>query len=113
MLRIVRDFAAADKPIASICHGQLILAAAGVLKGKRCTAYPAVKPVVELAGGVWQEPNPISAGFHDGKLITGAAWPGHPEFVRLLLQALGAKIEGADKKILLILGVSTTGSCFW
>ena len=42
VLEIVRHFAAADKPIAAICHGAQVLAAAGVLKGKHCSAYPAV-----------------------------------------------------------------------
>eukprot|EP00897_Mesotaenium_endlicherianum_P010223 jgi/Mesen1/9229/ME000595S08638 len=104
VLTLVRAFAAADKPIASICHGQLILAAAGVLKGKKCTAYPAVKPAVQLAGANWQDPEPITVCFRDGNLITGAAWPAHPQFLQLLLEALGATVENGDKKILMILG---------
>ena len=43
ILDIVREFHAAKKPIAAICHGPQILVAAGVLKGSTCTAYPAVK----------------------------------------------------------------------
>ena len=41
VLDIVRDFDKSKKPIAAICHGLQILAAAGVLKGRSCTAYPA------------------------------------------------------------------------
>src|SRR3990172_2624079 len=44
VLAIVRAFAAAEKPIAAICHGLQILAAAGVVGGRTCQAYPAVKP---------------------------------------------------------------------
>ncbi|CAI5948688.1 unnamed protein product, partial [Closterium sp. NIES-65] len=103
---LVRDFHAARKPIASICHGQLVLAAADVLKGSKCTAYPAVKPVVELAGGQWVDADPISACLFDDQhnLITGAAWPGHPEFLSLLLLALGAKVHGSDKRVLMLAG---------
>ncbi len=50
VLSVVRHFAENNKPIASICHGQQVLAAAGVLKGKSCTAYPAIKPEVVRAG---------------------------------------------------------------
>ena len=51
VLALVREFQESGKPIAAICHGLQLLAAAGVLKGKRCTAYPACSPEVRLAGG--------------------------------------------------------------
>src|SRR5262249_33204699 len=44
VLAITRHFAEAKKPIAAICHGLQLLAAAGVLKGRSCTAYPACGP---------------------------------------------------------------------
>src|SRR5690349_19071886 len=53
VLRLVRHFAEAGKPIAAICHGAQLLTAAGVLEGRRCTAYPAVGPEVKRAGGKW------------------------------------------------------------
>ncbi|CAI6004096.1 unnamed protein product [Closterium sp. NIES-64] len=93
VLEVVRQFHAARKPIASVCHGQQILAAAGVLKVRHAVhAYPAVKPTVVLAGGEWQEPDPISRCFQDGHLITGAAWPAHPELISLLMAALGTTV---------------------
>jgi protease I len=49
----VRHFAAANQPIAAICHAAQLLTAAGVLEGKRCTAYPALKPDVVKAGAQW------------------------------------------------------------
>eukprot|EP01018_Ginkgo_biloba_P030878 Gb_11208 [translate_table: standard] len=104
VLKLVKQFSDSNKPIASICHGQLILAAAGVLKEKMCTAYPAVKPVVIAAGGIWKEPDPMSACFRDGNLITAAAWPGHPEFISLFVQALGAKVSGSGKHVLCLCG---------
>lgn len=94
VLDIVRSFAKGNKPIASICHGQQVLAAAGVLEGKRCTAYPAVKPDVISAGASWGEVNEtFSNAYVDGNLVTAAAWPGHPEWMRKFLELLGTRIE--------------------
>uniref|UniRef100_A0A7S2XYF7 DJ-1/PfpI domain-containing protein n=1 Tax=Fibrocapsa japonica TaxID=94617 RepID=A0A7S2XYF7_9STRA len=105
VLSLVRSFFEADKPVASICHGQLILAAAGVIEGKRCTAYPALKPAVLDASAQWVAPDPISMAVTDGKLVTSAAWPAHPEFVKQFAAALGATVEGAQgKKVLMLCG---------
>jgi protease I len=94
VLEIVRHFAAAGKPLASICHGQQILAAAGVLDGRRATAYPAVKPELVRAGGTWCDVNETySNAVVDGPLVTAAAWPGHPAWIRSFLEVLGTKIE--------------------
>ncbi|HYN79684.1 MAG TPA: DJ-1/PfpI family protein [Lamprocystis sp. (in: g-proteobacteria)] len=94
VIEIVRHFAAGNKPIAAICHGQQILAAAGVLDGKRCTAYPAVRPEVEGAGGIWCEANDTASNaYTDGHLVTAPAWPAHPEWIRKFLEVLGTRIE--------------------
>ena len=50
VIEIVRQFAAAEKPIAAVCHGAQLLAAADVIRGKRISAYPACAPEVRLAG---------------------------------------------------------------
>jgi len=94
VIEIVQEFANADKPIAAVCHGQQVLVTAGVIAGKVCTAYPAVKPDVEKAGATWGEVNEtFSNAYTDGKLVTAAAWPGHPEWMRKFLEVLGSKIE--------------------
>jgi protease I len=92
VLKIVRHFAAADKPIAAICHGAQVLAAAGVLRGKQCSAYPAVGPDVTNAGGTYVA-IPVDKAHVDGKLVTAPAWPAHPEWLAKLLQVLGAQIK--------------------
>jgi len=93
IIAIVRHFAETDKPIASICHGQQVLVAAGVLEGKLCTAYPAVKPDVVGAGATWGEVNEtFTNAYVDGNLVTAAAWPAHPEWMRKFLELLGSKI---------------------
>ncbi|MGC8873269.1 MAG: DJ-1/PfpI family protein [Chloroflexia bacterium] len=94
VLEIVRHFAQAGKPIASICHGQQVLVAAGVVEGKLCTAYPAVKPDLVRAGARWAEVNEtFSNAYVDGNLVTAPAWPAHPEWMRKFLDLLGTRIE--------------------
>ncbi|MQM04264.1 hypothetical protein Taro_037070 [Colocasia esculenta] len=100
----VRKFSDSAKPIASICHGQLILAAADVVKDRKCTAYPPVKPVLVAAGAHWIEADMMDKCVKDGNLITGATYDGHPEFIRLFVEALGGTIQGADKRILFLCG---------
>jgi protease I len=93
VIAIVRHFAQNNKPIAAICHGPQILAASGVIKDKLCTAYPAVKPEVVRAGAKWGEVNEgASNAYIDGNLVTAAAWPGHPEWMRAFLDLLGTRI---------------------
>ncbi len=94
VLEIVRHFAQTGKPIASICHGQQVLAAAGVVEGRLCTAYPAVKPELVRAGARWAEVNAtFSNAVVEGNLVTAPAWPAHPEWMRKFLEVLGSRIE--------------------
>ena len=87
VLKLVRYFAEAGKPIAALCHGPQILAAAGVIKGKRLNAYPACQPDVELAGGTFV-PLEITSAIADGKLVTGPAWPANPAWLAKFLEVL-------------------------
>lgn len=94
VLDIVRHFAKENKPIAAICHGPQILAAAGVLKDRNVIAYPAVGPECQVAGAKFGE---VSAGadnaLTDKNLVTAPAWPAHPEWIKQFLKVLGTKIE--------------------
>jgi protease I len=91
VLEIVKHFFTANKPVASICHGAQILAAAKVLGGRRCSAYPACRPEVELAGGNYAE-IAIDGAVTDGNLVTAPAWPAHPAWLSQFLQVLGTRI---------------------
>ncbi len=94
VLDIVRHFSQANKPVAAICHGLQVLTAAGVVEGKLCTAYPAVKPDLIQAGAKWGEVNAtFSNAYVDGNLVTGPAWPAHPEWMRKFVELLGTKID--------------------
>jgi len=91
VIEIVRHFSQADKPIAAICHGAQVLAAANVLAGKSCSCYPAVSPDVGTAGGQYVE-IPMDQAHVDGNLVTAPAWPAHPAWLAALLKVLGTKI---------------------
>ncbi len=92
VLEVTRHFFDQDKPVAALCHGLQILAAAGVLEGRKATAYPAVGPEVTLAGGDYQD-IPVDEAVTDGNLVTSPAWPGHPDWLRQFLRVLGTRVE--------------------
>jgi protease I len=92
VLDMVRHFSEAGKPIAAICHGAQVLAAADVLLEKACSAYPAVGPDVTRAGGEYVD-IPVDEAHVDGNLVTAPAWPAHPDWLAKFLGVLGTKIE--------------------
>src|SRR5690606_29446433 len=91
VIRAVRHFFDADKPVAAICHGAQVLTAADVVKGRRVSAYPAVGPEVRLAGGEYVDVPRDQAGT-DGNLFTAPAWPAHPAWIAQSLEVRGARI---------------------
>ncbi|WP_288383348.1 DJ-1/PfpI family protein [uncultured Acinetobacter sp.] len=92
VIAIVQAFDQAKKPIAAVCHGAQILAAADVLKGKTCSAYPACAAEVKLAGGTFADIS-VTDAVTDGHLITAPAWPAHPEWLAQFIKALGATVQ--------------------
>jgi len=92
VLEVVRHFAASGKPIAAICHGPQILAAAKVITGRRISAYPACSPEVELAGATYAAID-VDDAVTDGNFVTAPAWPAHPAWIAQFLAVLGTKIE--------------------
>ena len=94
VLEIVRHFFAQNKPVAAICHGAQILAAANVLKGRTCSAYPACRPEVELAGGTYAD-IAIDGAVTDGNLVSAPAWPAHPAWLAQFFAVLGTSISHA------------------
>lgn len=92
VLQIVRHFFEANKPVAAICHGAQILAAAGVLEGRECSAYPACAPEVTRAGGKYMNIDVAAAHVH-GNLVSAPAWPAHGPFVAEFVKLLGTRIE--------------------
>src|SRR5206468_2640342 len=92
VLEVVRHFAHDNKPIAAICHGAQLLAAAKVIDGRRISAYPACSPEVELAGGTYVA-IAVDAAITDGNFVTAPAWPAHPAWIAQFLTVLGTRID--------------------
>ncbi|HEY4342484.1 MAG TPA: DJ-1/PfpI family protein [Steroidobacteraceae bacterium] len=91
VIKLVQHFAQANKPIAAVCHGAQLLAAADVIGGRRISAYPACAPEVRRAGGEYADV-PIDQAVTDGNFVTAPAWPAHPAWMRQFLAMLGTKI---------------------
>ena len=91
VLGVVRHFFAEEKPVAAICHGAQILSAAGVIKGRKVSAYPAVGPEVKLAGAQYAEV-PIDQAVTDGNRVTAPAWPAHPAWLAKFFEVLGTRV---------------------
>ena len=88
---MIRHFDKTGKPIAALCHGAQLLAAAGVIKGKKLNAYPACAPEVEAAGGTFVKED-FSEAVVDGRLVTGPAWTAHPAWLAKFLDVLEAHL---------------------
>ena len=91
VLGVVRHFFREDKPVAAICHGAQLLTTAGVIKGRKVSAYPAVGPEVKLAGAQYAD-IPIDQAVTDGNLVTAPAWPAHPAWLARFFEVLGTKV---------------------
>ncbi len=92
VIEVVQHFAREQKPIAAVCHGAQLLAAAGVIRGKRVSAYPACAPEVTLAGGEYAQ-IPLDQAVTDGNFVTAPAWPAHAAWLAQFLVVLGTRIE--------------------
>ena len=92
VIAIVREFNEIKKPIAAVCHGAQLLAAADILQGRLCSAYPACAAEVKLAGGIYAD-IAVTEAVTDGHLVTAPAWPAHPVWLAQFIKALGATIH--------------------
>jgi protease I len=91
VIELIQQFAKDGKPIAAVCHGAQLLAAADVIRGKRISAYPACAPEVRLAGGEYADIN-VDQAVTDGNFITAPAWPAHPQWLAQFLARLGTEV---------------------
>jgi protease I len=91
VLAIVREFKGSSKPIAAVCHGAQILAAADVIRGRNISCYPACSPEVKLAGAEFAD-IAVDDAVTDGQFVTAPAWPAHPQWIAQFLRLLGTEI---------------------
>ena len=92
VIACVRHFAESGKPVAAVCHGAQLLAAADVIRGKRISAYPACAPEVKLAGGEYAD-IAVTDAVTDGQFVTAPAWPAHPAWLAQFVKLLGTEIR--------------------
>ncbi len=92
VIDVVREFAASGKPIAAVCHGAQLLAAADVIRGRNISCYPACAPEVKLAGADFAD-IAVDAAVTDGQFVTAPAWPAHPQWLAQFLRVLGTEIR--------------------
>jgi protease I len=87
ILAFVRAFAETGRPIAAVCHGPLLLAAAGVARGRTLTSWPAIREELAEAGARWADREVVE----DGGLVTSRRPADLEPFCRALLGKLGAR----------------------
>ncbi len=92
VIDLVKAFASAGKPIAAVCHGAQLLAAADVIRGKKISAYPACSPEVRMAGGEYADIE-VTDAVTDGNFVTAPAWPAHPAWLAQFLKLLGTTVS--------------------
>jgi protease I len=91
VIEIVREFDQQEKWIFAICHGVQVLAAAGLIGGKRVTCYEHVRLEAEQAGAIFVNEQAVS----DGRIVTAQTWQSHPSFYRKIFLQLSDKAAGA------------------
>ncbi|MDZ3837091.1 MAG: DJ-1/PfpI family protein [Rhodospirillales bacterium] len=94
VLDLVRHFFQAGKPVAAICHGAQILAAAGVVRERTVSCYPACAPEVKIGGGRFADIG-VDQAVTDGNLVTAPAWPAHPQWLAKFLAVLEGRVAKA------------------
>ena len=77
LMRITRYFFKHDLPVASVCHGAEIPAAAGVLDGRKIATVKKCKFDVEVCGGIYVEAPCVV----DRNLISGPTWHDHGHYI--------------------------------
>ncbi len=82
VIDFVKKFAELNRPMAAICHGPLVLAAAGILKGKRATCYYKVSDKLEEAGAIYEN-TPVVV---DGKIVTSRQPSDIPKFMKEVIR---------------------------
>lgn len=89
LMRIVRHFFAEQKPVAVVCHGAEIVAAADVIRGKRLATVPKCRMDIELCGGTFVDDGCVL----DGNMVSGRTWHDQDRYMRQFMKMLHAQVE--------------------
>jgi protease I len=91
-VQFVREFMAADKPVAAICHGAWLLVEADAVAGRKLTSWPSLKTDITNAGGEWVD-EPVCV---DGDLITSRKPEDIPAFNKRILAEFSTQISDRE-----------------
>ena len=91
LIEIMREFDRQEKWIFAICHGVQVLAAAGLVRGKRVTCYEHVRVEAEQAGAIFVNEQTV----RDGRMVTAQTWQSHPVFYREVVARLSGRASAA------------------
>jgi protease I len=95
VLAIVQAFHEQGKWVFGICHGVQVLVSAGLVRGRRVTAYEHVRYEIEVGGGEYAAE---LQAVRDGRLVTGQTWQSHPEFYRVVFECLAEGQRGLENR---------------
>jgi protease I len=84
VIRLVKDLSERRRMVAAICHAGWVLASAGVARGRRVTAYQAIRDDMVNAGAEFVDQEVV----RDGNLITSRKPDDLPAFCREIIKAL-------------------------
>jgi protease I len=82
VLEFIRQMDMRKKLIAAICHGPWILISAGIVKGRKMTAYWSIEADVRNSGAQYQHKEPVVV---DGNLITSPHYNNNGDFMKAVL----------------------------
>ncbi|MGV9293534.1 MULTISPECIES: type 1 glutamine amidotransferase domain-containing protein [Amycolatopsis] len=84
MVALVRETAAAGKPVAAVCHGPWLLAESGLARGRTVTSWPSLQTDLRNAGAEWVDREVVT----DDGVITSRNPDDLPAFCDALLERL-------------------------
>jgi protease I len=86
LMRVTRSFFMRNLPVASVCHGIEVIAAAGVIRNKRVTTVAKCQFDAETAGAIYEDREVVV----DGNLVCARTWHDNPAWMREYMKLLNA-----------------------
>ena len=86
-IALIKEFVAAGKPVAAICHAPWLLIEADVVRGRRVTSWPSIRTDLRNAGGEVVD----EAAVTDGNIITSRNPDDVPAFTAAMIAAIEAR----------------------
>ncbi len=88
-VQFAREFMAADKPVAVICHGGWVLVEADAVAGRRMTSWPTLKTDIRNAGGEWVDESVVV----DGRLVSSRKPADLPAFNARMVREFSNRVD--------------------